>query len=111
MFKSNRDKPIVGRNRTIEATSFDEVLIKLDSAKQDFKKFNAGQRKALYQSMQRAAETASLVKANKTIESKFCKKMREKDALYAALVFIFDAKSTDKRRKHPSGPRRCGTRS
>jgi hypothetical protein len=99
MDKSNREKPIVAKNSTIKTTSYDEVINKLESAKQEFREFEKGQRKALYRSMQRAAETACLVKADETIASQFCKKMGEKDALYAALVFIFDAKTTEKKKE------------
>ena len=48
--------------------------------------------------MQRVAEKALLVKANETIESRFRKKMGKKDAVRAALTFIFDAKSTPEKK-------------
>ena len=98
MDKSNR-RPNGAKNAPIKTFSYEEVLTKLESAKQEFKEFNKGQRKALYVSMQRAAETASLVKVNETIETRYRKKMGDKDALYAALIFIFDAKSTDKKKE------------
>jgi len=47
--------------------------------------------------MQRMAETALLVKVTETIESRYRKKMGEKDSLYAALRFIYDTKETWKR--------------
>lgn len=87
------------KRSTIDTLSYEEVLSKLESAKQEFKEFEKGQRKALYQSMQRAAEAASLVTANEIIESRYRKKMGEKDVLYAALIFIFDAQSTDKKKE------------
>jgi hypothetical protein len=91
--------PLIKKKSTIKTLSYDEVLAKLESAKREFKEFDKGQRKALYQSMQRAAEAAWLVKADETIESRYRQKMGEKDVLYAALIFIFDAKSTDKKKE------------
>jgi hypothetical protein len=83
---------------TINTLSYEELLSKLESARREFKEFEKGQRKALYQSMQLAAEAASLVKADESIESRYRKKMGENDAVYAALIFIFDAKSREKKK-------------
>jgi hypothetical protein len=78
--------------------SYDEVLAKLESAKREFKEFDKGQRKALYQSMQRVAEAAVLVVVDENIKTRYRKKMGQKDALRAALTFIFDAKSTPEKK-------------
>ena len=64
--------------------SYEEVLAKLESAKREFKEFDEGHRKALYQSMQRVAEAAVLVVADENIKTRFRKKMGKKDALRAA---------------------------
>jgi hypothetical protein len=93
MAKLDDGERTVTKNATFKTLSFDEVLAELESAKREFKEFDNGQRKALYRSMQRMAEKALLVKTNETIESRYRKKMGEKDGLYAALRFIFDAKS------------------
>jgi hypothetical protein len=92
MDKSNRDKP------AIKTLSYDEVIGKLESARKEYKEFDEGHRKALYQSMQRVAEAAVLVMADENIKTRYRKKMGNKDALRAALTFIFDAKSTSKKK-------------
>jgi hypothetical protein len=88
MDKSNRDKP------AIKPLSYNEVIGRLESARKEYKEFDEGHRKALYQSMQRVAEAAVSVLANENIKTRYRKEMGKKDALRAALTFIFDAKST-----------------
>jgi hypothetical protein len=91
------NQPAMSQRTTLMATttlSFQEVLIKLESAKEEYKEFDEGRRKSLYQSMQRVAEAAVLVVADENIQARYRKKMGKKDALSAALTFIFDPKST-----------------
>jgi hypothetical protein len=78
--------------------SFEKVIAKLETAKKEYKEFDEGQRKALYKSLERVAEVAVLVVADEKIETRYCKKMGKKDALRAALKFIFDAKSEPERK-------------
>jgi hypothetical protein len=73
--------------------TYHEVLSKLESAKREFKQFEEGQRKALYQSLQRVAEAAVLVVADEKIEARYCKSTGNDEALRAALMFIFDPHS------------------
>lgn len=86
------------KNSTAKTPSYDEVLSTLESARKEYKEFDEGHRKELYQSMQRVAEAAVLVVADEKIKTRYCKKMGEKDALRAAITFIFDAKSTPEKK-------------
>jgi len=73
--------------------SYEEILAKFESLKKTHVTFEQSQRRALYGLLQEATKVALSVEANEKFESRFLKKMDEKDVLRAALIFIFDAKS------------------
>ena len=87
------------KKSTANTLSYDEILSKLESVKQEQKEFEKGKRKALYQFLQQAAEAAVMIEANKNAKSQFHKKMADKNVLRAALVFIFDAKSETEKKE------------
>ena len=83
----------MAKKSTTKILSFDEILAKLEALKEEYVSQLQGQRLALYKRLQDATEAALSLEADEEWESRFLKKMREKDVLRAALIFIFDAKS------------------
>ncbi|WP_128957343.1 hypothetical protein [Bradyrhizobium zhanjiangense] len=73
--------------------SYDEVLTTLNAIKKENEKYEERKRGALYERLQQATAVAVLVEAHEDIKSRFCKEMREKDVLRAALNFVFVPKS------------------
>lgn len=83
----------MAKSRAEKKLSYDDLVTQLRSVKREHDKFVKGQRKTLYQFLQRSAEMALSAEADKTIVSRFRQEVGEKDVLRGVLIFIFDAKS------------------
>jgi hypothetical protein len=73
--------------------TYDELLAKLKTLKEEQKKFETGQRAALYQRLQQVTAIALLMEVDEDNKARFCKERKQKDVLRAALDFIFAPKS------------------
>ncbi|MBR1170255.1 hypothetical protein [Bradyrhizobium liaoningense] len=80
--------------------SYDELLDRLDHIKEEYRRVDQRYRLALYQMFADAMKIAMAIEADRERKDQFLKSVGQKsDVVYAAMIFITDAKSEEARKK------------
>ncbi|TQF27455.1 hypothetical protein UNPF46_30820 [Bradyrhizobium sp. UNPF46] len=80
--------------------SYDELLDRLDHIKKEYRRVDQRYRLALYQMFADAMSIATAIEADRERKDQFLKSVGQKsDVVYAAMIFITDAKSEEARKK------------
>jgi hypothetical protein len=85
---------------------YDELLSRLDHIRQEYQRIDQGYRLSLYQLMGDAMSTALAIEADHENKDQFLESIGQKsDVVYAAMIFISEAKSEGARKKASKGAR------
>ncbi len=86
--------------------SYDELLNRLDQIRQEYRRIDQGYRLSLYQLMADAMRNALAIEADHVNKDQFLESVGQKsDVVYAAMIFITEAKSEGARKKASKGAR------
>lgn len=85
---------------------YDELLSRLDHIRQEYRRIDLGYRLSLYQLMADAMSIALAIEADHESKDQFLQSVEQKsDVVYAAMIFITEAKSEGARKKASKGAR------
>lgn len=86
--------------------SYDELFSHLEEIRLEYRRIDQGYRLALYQLMAKAIRSALAIEADHASKDQFLKSVGQKsDVVYAAMIFITEAKSEGARKKASKGAR------
>ena len=91
---------------TVAPCLYNELLSRLDRIRQEFRCLDQGYRLSLYQLMADAMSIALAIEADPESKNDFLKRLEQKsDVVYAAMIFITEAKSEGARKRAWKGAR------